>query len=241
MKHTKILFALFITASMSSCAQFNLDKAIKDVNSAVQGNGKLSNDDIIRGLKEALTVGSRNSADKASKPDGYYKNTLIKIAFPPEAQKMESTLRSIGMGSQVDQFVMTMNRAAEDAAKKAAPVFVNAITKMTINDGLTILKGSDNAATQYLKNTTSTPLKNEFKPIVQTSLNTVQITKYWTPLITAYNKVPFVTPMNPNLEEYVTQKAMDGLFTLVAQEELKIRKDPAARVSDILKKVFGQK
>lgn len=226
---------------MSSCAQIKLDQAIKDINNTVSGGGSLSNADIIKGLKEALTVGSRNSANKASVTDGYFKNTLIKIPFPKEAEKVESTVRSLGMNKQVDDFVMSLNRAAEDAAKKAAPVFVNAITKMTINDGVSILKGNNDAATQYLKRTTSTELKNQFKPIVQTSLNTVQVTKYWTPVISTYNKIPFVTQMNPNLEEYVTQKAIDGLFTLVAQEELKIRKDPAARVSDILKKVFGAK
>lgn len=226
---------------MSSCAQIKLDQAIKDINNTVSGGGSLSNADIIKGLKEALTVGSRNSANKASVTDGYFKNTLIKIPFPKEAEKVESTVRSLGMNKQVDDFVLSLNRAAEDAAKKAAPVFVNAITKMTINDGVSILKGNNDAATQYLKRTTSTELKNQFKPIVQTSLNTVQVTKYWTPVISTYNKIPFVTQMNPNLEEYVTQKAIDGLFILVAQEELKIRKDPAARVSDILKKVFGAK
>lgn len=241
MKISKILTGLFLMFVMSSCAQIKLDQAIKDINTTVSGGGSLSNADIIKGLKEALTVGSRNSANKASVTDGYFKNTLIKIPFPKEAEKVESTVRSLGMNKQVDDFVLSLNRAAEDAAKKAAPVFVNAITKMTINDGVSILKGNNDAATQYLKRTTSAELKNQFKPIVQTSLNTVQVTKYWTPLISTYNKIPFVTQMNPNLEEYVTQKAIDGLFTLVAQEELKIRKDPAARVSDILKKVFGAK
>lgn len=241
MKISKILTGIFLMLVMSSCAQIKLDQAIKDINNTVSGGGSLSNADIIKGLKEALTVGSRNSANKASVTDGYFKNTLIKIPFPKEAEKVESTVRSLGMNKQVDDFVLSLNRAAEDAAKKAAPVFVNAITKMTINDGVSILKGNNDAATQYLKRTTSTELKNQFKPIVQTSLNTVQVTKYWTPVISTYNKIPFVTQMNPNLEEYVTQKAIDGLFILVAQEELKIRKDPAARVSDILKKVFGAK
>lgn len=241
MKIGKILTGLFLMVAMSSCAQLKLDQAIKEINNTVSGGGSLSNADIIKGLKEALTVGSRNSASKASVTDGYFKNALIKIPFPKEAEKVESTVRSLGMNKQVDDFVLSLNRAAEDAAKKAAPVFVNAITKMTINDGVSILKGNNDAATQYLKRTTSTELKNQFKPIVQTSLNTVQVTKYWTPVISSYNKIPFVTQMNPNLEEYVTQKAIDGLFTLVAQEELKIRKDPAARVSDILKKVFGAK
>lgn len=240
MKSTKIIAALLLFANIGCKGQFDLDKSIKDVTGAVSGN-KLSNDDIIKGLKEALSVGSKNSSSKASKTDGYYKNPLIKIPFPKEAQQMESTLKSMGMTKQVDQFVLTLNRAAEDAAKKAAPIFLSAITKMTITDGMNILKGKDDAATQFLKSTTSSQLKSEFKPVITASLNKVKVTQYWNPLMTTYNKVPFVTRMNPNLDEYVTQKAMDGLFTLVAQEELKIRKDPAARVTDILKKVFGSR
>lgn len=240
MKLTKISIAVFLFLHIGSYAQINFNKTLHDITHSVS-TGKLSNDDIVKGLREALSVGSKNSAEKASKPDGYYKNPLIKIPFPKEAQQMETTLKNIGMRKQVDQFVMTMNRAAEDAAKKAAPIFLNAITRMTIKDGVNILKGKDDAATQYLKTSTSTQLKNEFKPIIKESLNKVQITKYWNPLMTSYNKVPFVKKMNPNLEDYVLQKAIDGLFTLVAQEELKIRKDPAARVTDILKKVFGSK
>lgn len=236
MKLFKTTVALFIIFSISGCAE--LEKAIKDVNTEYNNGGVLTNAEIIKGLKEALTIGSRNSAGNASKTDGYFLNPLIKIVFPPEAAKMESTLRNIGLGTQVDQFVMALNRAAEDAAKKAAPVFVNAITNMTITDGLNILRGSNDAATQYLKNTTSEQLKNEFNPIIQSSIDAVQVTKYWSPLVSAYNNIPLVTPVNPNLQAYVTQKALDGLFTLVAQEELKIRRDPAARVTAILKKVF---
>ncbi|MEP7171378.1 MAG: DUF4197 domain-containing protein [Bacteroidota bacterium] len=232
--------SVLLLASMTSCAQIKWDQAVKDATNVVNGGGSLSNDDIIKGLKEALSVGTKNSSASASKVDGYFKNPLIKIPFPKEAEQMESTLKSIGMGPQVDQFVMTLNRAAEDAAKKAAPVFLNAITKMTITDGLNILKGNKDAATQFLKNSTSAQLKNEFMPVVKASINKVQVTKYWNPLVTSYNKVPFVTRMNPNLDDYVTQKALDGLFTLVAQEEAKIRQNPAARVSDILKKVFAK-
>lgn len=199
----------------------------------------LSNDEIVNGLKEALTVGSNNSAAAASKVDGYYKHPVIKIPFPPEAKEMEDRLRSIGMNKQVDDFVMTMNRAAEEAAKEAAPVFVNAVKQMTITDGVKILKGKDDEATQYLKRTTSVELKGKFQPIVKRAIDKVQVTSYWNPLASAYDKIPFVTKVNPNLEDYVTQKALDGLFYLVAQEELKIRKDPVARVTDLLKKVFG--
>jgi hypothetical protein len=154
---------------------------------------------------------------------------------------MESTLRNIGMDKQVNTFVKTLNRAAEDAAKKAAPIFLSAITKMTISDGLKILRGKDTEATEYLKRSTSLALRNEFKPVIKTSLQKVQITKYWTPLVKKYNQVPFVTRMNPNLEEYVTDRAIEGLFKLIAVEETKIRKDPQARVTELLKEVFGKK
>jgi hypothetical protein len=152
---------------------------------------------------------------------------------------MRSTLMKMGMKKQVDDFEKQLNRAAEDAATKAAPIFLAAITKMTINDGLTILRGKDDEATQYLKRSTSAELSKQFRPIIAASLKKVQITKYWNPLFTTYNKVPFVKRVNPNLDDYVTQRAIEGLFKLVAQEETKIRKDPAARISDILKKVFG--
>jgi hypothetical protein len=200
----------------------------------------LSNEEIINGLKEALTVGANNSTSTASRLDGFFKNEAIKIPFPPETKNMESILRSMGLGSQVDKAVLTMNRAAETAAKDAAPIFINAIKSMSITDGLTILKGGNDAATNYLKSNTSTELINKLKPIIQKALQQVEITRYWNPLITTYDKVPFVEKMNPDLDAYVTDRALAGIFLLVAQEEAKIRKDPAARVSDTLRKVFGQ-
>ena len=251
MKKVSFSLAVVLIACMSACAQFNLgnlDKSVKnaekDLNKAVKNNGKkgsgLSNDDIVKGLKEALTIGSNNSAASASKTDGYFKHPVIKIPFPKDAEKVETTVRSVGMGAQVDKFVLTMNRAAEDAGKSAAPIFVDAVKNMTITDGLNILKGSNDAATIYLKNNTSTALKAKFKPIIKASIDKVEVTKYWTPLINAYNNVPFVDKINPDLNDYICNKALDGLFYLVAQEELKIRKDPAAQVTDILKKVFGK-
>lgn len=235
----KYIIAILLFTVTTSQAQININNVLNTVNSAL-GNG-LSNDDIVKGLKEALNVGSNKASASASKTDGFYKNSLIKIPFPKEASEMRSTLLKIGMKKQVEEFEKQLNRAAEDAAKKAAPIFVSAVTKMTINDGITILRGKDDEATQYLRKTTNTQLTNEFKPVISASLKKVQITKYWKPLITAYNKIPFVKKANPNLDDYVTTKATDGLFILVAQEETKIRKDPAARVSDILKKVFGGK
>lgn len=233
----KFLLLALLLSSLFSKAQVNINNILNSVNSTL-GNG-LSNADITKGLKEALNVGTKNATGKASKVDGYYKNNLIKIPFPSEAKDMRSTLMKMGMKKQVDDFEKQLNRAAEDAATKAAPIFLAAITKMTINDGLTILRGKDDEATQYLKKTTSAELSKQFRPIIAASLKKVQITKYWNPLFTTYNKVPFVKRVNPNLDDYVTQRAIEGLFKLVAQEETKIRKDPAARISDILKKVFG--
>ncbi len=243
MKKTLLTLAACSLSITFSLAQINLNDLGKKLENAAStatgGQTGLSNQDIISGLKEALTVGSKNSSEKASKLDGFMKNTKIKIPFPKEATEMESTLRSVGMGPEVDKFVLTLNRAAEDAAKEAAPIFRDAVTKMTISDGLGILKGADNAATSYLKNATSAELTAKFKPIIGASMNKVEVTRYWKPLATKYNKIPMARKVNPNLEEYVTKKAIEGLFVLVAEEEAKIRKDPAARVSDILKKVFG--
>ncbi len=250
MKRMNLGIAILMIACMSACAQINLgnlDKSVKnaenDVNNALKNNGKkgkgLSNDDIVNGLKEALTIGSKNSATSASKVDGYFLNPHIKIPFPKDAQNVENTAREVGMGPQVDKFVLTMNRAAEDAGKTVAPIFVDAVKHMTINDGMSILKGKDDAATMYLRTNTSGPLKEKFKPIIQSSIMKVEVTKYWRPLIENYNKIPFVEKINPDLNEYICNKALDGLFYLVAQEELKIRKDPFARVTELLKKVFG--
>lgn len=235
---------LLTSFTLQSCAQGINIKDIKNqventVNTVTGGNTNLSNDEIIRGLKEALNVGTNNSTAKASQLDGYYKNPLIKIPFPPEAQQVKTTVENLGMKPQVDKFVMTLNRAAEEAAKEAKPIFVNAITSMSIQDGLSILKGNDDAATQYLKSKTQAELNAKFSPVVKRAIQKVELTKYWKPIVTQYNKVPFVQKVNPDLDKYVTDKALEGLFKLVAEEETKIRKDPAARISDILRKVFG--
>lgn len=241
----RILLFAFLGISTGVFAQFNLKNAENSASQGInnltgkKGTTSLSNDDIIKGLKDALSVGSNNAGSSASKVDGFYKDSLIKIPFPPDAVKVQQTAVSLGMQSQVDAFIVSLNRAAEKAAIKAAPIFLNAITSMSINDGMNILKGPDNAATQYLQSKTSQQLHDAFLPIVKAAIDSVQVTKYWTPLAGAYNSIPMVTKVNPDLNEYVTQKALSGLFILLAAEELKIRKNPAARVDDILKKVFG--
>lgn len=197
--------------------------------------------EIASGLKEALRVGIDKGATQASALDGYFGNNLIKILFPPEAQRVESRLRQLGFGKQVDQFVLALNRSAEDAAKRAKPVFWKAITQMSIQDAVGILRGSDNAATEYLRRTAGQQLVAEFTPIIDSTLQKNNATRYYNTLAGTYNKLPFVQPVNANLTQYATNKAVDGLFILVAQEEKKIRENPVARVSDILKRVFGAK
>lgn len=236
--------ALIGCIAFASSCQINLNAAKDKIKKAVNTNtisGALSNDEVIKGLREALTIGTDNSSSLASRTDGFLKNPLIFIPFPPEAKIVKEKLTAIGMGDKVAKFEQTLNRAAEEAAKKAAPIFINAIKSMSISDGFTILKGTDTAATHYLKDKTTAELHDKFKPSVVEAIQKVQLTKYWSPLATAYNMIPGVQKQNPDLNEYVTQRAITGLFTLIAIEEAKIRKDPAAQVTDLLKKVFGKK
>jgi hypothetical protein len=171
--------------------------------------------------------------------DGYFKNPEIKIPFPPDVKKVETRIRQIGLGDEVDKFIMTLNRGAEDAAKEAKPIFITAIKSMTIQDAWGILKGEENAATQYLQRTTSSQLKEKFKPVIHNSLEKVNATKYYGDIVGTYNKIPLVEKVNPDLDDYATDKAIEGLFIMIAKEEKKIREDPVARTSALLKKVFG--
>jgi hypothetical protein len=216
-----------------------LEKVIQPTGSST-GAG-LTTTEIANGLKQALEVGISNGSAKASALDGYFKNPLLKIVFPPEAQKVATTLRQIGFTRQVDEFELSLNRAAEDAAKRAKPVFVKAITSMSIQDAIGILRGDSTAATQYLRRTSGQQLVAEFTPIVDSTLRKNNATRYYTDLVTTYNRLPLVQKVNPNLTEYATNRAVDGLFILVAQEEKKIRENPVARVTDLLKRVFGSK
>ncbi len=235
-----VIIAVMLYSCTASQIQETANAAKDALNTgSASGEKPLSNDEVISGLKEALTVGTNNSTAFASKVDGFYKNPSLFIVFPPEAQKVKDWALKVGMNSQVEKFEMTLNRAAEEASKGAAEVFVNAVKGMSISDGFAILKGADNAATQYLIDKTSAELKQKFTPVVQSAIDKVELTKYWNPIITAYNKVPLVEKQNPDLTAYVTDRAMQGLFKLIAEEELKIRKDPVARVTDILKRVFG--
>jgi hypothetical protein len=229
---------LLIILSVTAQAQINLKKIKKAI--GVESSS-LSKDEVAAGLKEALTKGISKGSEQVSKVDGYFKNPEIKIPFPDDVKHVEKKLRQVGMGAQVDKFILSLNRAAEDAAKESKPVFVAAIKGMTISDAMGILKGEDDAATQYLKKTTSTELHDKFNPVIKASLEKVDATKYYKDLIKAYNKIPLVDKVNPDLDEYATEKAMQGLFIMIAKEEKSIRDDPGARTTALLKKVFGAK
>ncbi|MEO6838372.1 MAG: DUF4197 domain-containing protein [Ginsengibacter sp.] len=226
------LISLIVSFSLNSC-----DTA-KNILSSVSGDGNLSNADVVSGLKEALKLGTDSATFQLTKLDGFYKDAMVKILMPPEAQNVEKTLRSVGMGSTVDKAILSMNRAAEDASKYVGNIFLNAITQMTIQDAFGILRGGNTAATNFLKEKTSAQLTIAFTPIVSKSLDQTNATKYWKDVFSLYNKFSN-TPVNTDLTSYVTQKALDGLFYNIGLEEQNIRKDPAARVTEILKKVFS--
>jgi hypothetical protein len=236
MKKIALSLVLILFGTISLFAQ--LDK-LKKAAKSIAGGGQLSSEEIANGLKEALTNGISKGSDIVSQLDGYFKNPEIKLPFPPEAQKAETKLRQIGMGAEVDKFILSLNRAAEDAAKEAKPIFVTAIRSMTIQDAAGILKGEQDAATKYLQKTTTSPLKDKFMPVVKNSLAKVDATKYYTDLINTYNKLPLVQKLNPNLDEYATDKAIQGLFVMIAKEEKNIRNNPGARTTELLRKVFG--
>lgn len=225
------LTGIFLLQSCQSSAQ------ITDLLKKVSTNPSTA--EITSGLKEALEKGTGISADRLSLQDGYLKNLDVKILFPEEAKSVEKTLRSIGLGSMCDQVITSLNRAAEDAAQEAKPIFTAAIKQMSFQDVQKILLGEQNAATMYFKTTTTDSLSAKFSPIIDTSLKKVDATKYWSDVMTRYNKVPLVKKVDTDLTAYVTQKAIDGLFVEIAKEELKIRESVGARTSPLLQKVFG--
>lgn len=234
---------LLITVSVFSLSILNAQILKSITDKLGSGSGKLgsglSTEEIASGLKEALQVGATKGSDKLSAVDGFFKDAAIKILMPEEAKKVEKTLRGMGLGAQVDDAILSMNRAAEDAAKSAAPIFINAIKGMSISDALGILQGGDFAATDYLKGKTTSALTEAFRPVIEKSLEKVNATKYWNTLFTTYNKFA-LQKINPDLTAYVTEKGLSGIFYQVGQEEQKIRKDPLARTSDLLKKVFAK-
>ena len=233
------LLVFILLAGCKSISSAQVDKVLKDFQNVVAPEEELTTEHVINGLKEALSQGVSTGSDQASQMDGYLKNSLIKIAFPPDAAKVESRLRQIGLGKEVDKFIVSLNRAAELAAVEAKPIFLDAIRSMTIEDAWAILRGDQHSATRYLKNTTSSQLKEKFQPIIRESLEQVHATRYYDDLVTTYNRIPLVKKVNPDLDEYATEQAIDGLFKLIAKEEANIRENPAARTTDLLRRVFG--
>jgi hypothetical protein len=237
----KILLGFILFALLISCDIIN--NTIQTIDVSNKGNAPaLTNDEVISGLKEALQVGIKNSVELTSITDGFLKNETIRLPFPQDAIKVKEKAIEFGLSGQVEKFETTLNRAAEEATKEALPIFKEAILTMSVQDGFTILKGGDGAATKFLKDQTTAKLVAAFSPKVKEATSKVKLTESWTPIINRYNQAMTLTggqKLNPDLDAYITEKAITGLFFMVEKEENKIRKDPAARVTDILMKVFG--
>lgn len=238
----KLKFALASLIIVSAVSCEVLDEAAKVITEPTTTTPALTNTEVISGLKEALNVGIQNSVSLTSITDGFLKNEAIRLPFPPDALKIKEKAIEWGMQGQVDKIETTLNRAAEEATKEALPIFKDAILNMSVQDGFAILNGGNGAATKYLKDNTRAKLTAAFSPKVKEAISKVKLTEYWDPVATKYNqamKFSGGTQIETDLNKYVTERAIDGLFHMVEQEENKIRQDPAARVTDILVKVFG--
>ena len=221
-------------------AKFGFEDILKDAKKAVGLGGEMSESKIIEGLKEALEIGTSNAVKLVSKMDGYYGNPQIKIPLPDSVKKVEKALRAVGYGSKVDAFELSMNRAAEKAAPEAKALFMDSIKQMSFEDARKILNGRDNEATLYFEDKTRHKLTEIFKPIVHSSMSQVGVTRQYQALDAKVRTIPFTESLSFDLDQYVTDGSLDGLFFMLAEEERKIRQDPAARVTDLLKEVFGQ-
>lgn len=229
----KLLLLILVGTTFSGCAE------LQQISNQLPGVLNQSNYDIASGLKEALNNGVTKEVSKLTATDGFYKNQLVKILLPEELQKVDAGLRKIGLGSLADEGLRAINRTAEDAVKQATPIFVDAIKGMSFNDAKTILLGNDSAATSYLQSSTSTALYSKFNPVIRNSYAKVGADKVWLNIITKYNAIPFVKKVNPDLTDYTTTKAMEGVFKMIAVEEKDIRTNLSARTSDLLKRVFA--
>ena len=233
-----LLLGLFIFFTNILSAQINFEKLKQVANTAEEVINPTTKDEVVKGIKEALIVGAKNSVLNASEKGGFNNNSLIKISFPKSTGKMKDILIKVGMRSQVDNLEFVLNEAAEEASFFAKEILVNAVKKMTVNNAIAILNGSDHDATLYLKKQTSREIYVKFHPIVKESIEKVKLGKYWNILIERYNQIPLTKKVNTDLAEYVTIETIEGLFLLISQEEKNIRNNPQARVSDILQKVF---
>jgi hypothetical protein len=230
-----IVMVILLTALPASA---QLDRIFKGLGVGQQSG--LSDAKIGSGLKEALKVGTENTVNLAGRLDGYFLNQAIKILMPEKLRNLEKGLRAVGYGQQIDEFVLSMNRAAERAAPFAKAIFWDAIGEMTFEDARRILSGNETAATDYFKGKTSDKLTVVFKPIVDKAMNEVGVTRQYKELVGRYESIPFVKKEKFDLDNYVVTKALDGLFHVLGEEEKKIRTDPAARVTDLLREVFGK-
>jgi len=230
----KYLFSLILTVSLL----FTQCDVLQELQVPV--TGRLTKDEIVQGLKEALKVGTTNAIKVLARENGFYLDQEVKIPFPQEVEYVEQKLRALGLHSMLDNFIEQMNHAAEKAVSKAGPVFYDAIRKMTITDALGILNGPDNAATEYFRKKTYQQLVVAYKPDISQVLHQTHLSDNWEKVTTAYNKIPFTKKVETDLPQYVTEKTIDGLFTKLAHEEKLIRTDPKARVTEILRKVFAE-
>ncbi|OGQ78195.1 MAG: hypothetical protein A3F90_07725 [Deltaproteobacteria bacterium RIFCSPLOWO2_12_FULL_60_19] len=230
-----IVITMFLLGPVPACAQLeNLFKG------SALGQPTASDAKAASGLKEALRIGTENAVNLTGKTDGYFGNPAIKIPMPDKLRPVERAMRGIGMGSRVDEFVLSLNRAAERAAPAAKQIFWDAVTEITFDDARKIVAGSDTAATEYFKAKTSDKLAAAFRPVVETAMNEAGATKKYKEMVGRYQSIPFVKHVTVDIDEYVVGKALDGLFHVLGEEEKKIRTNPAARVTDLLKEVFGK-
>jgi len=229
----KKIFLFLIVFQLLGCGELQ-----QVINQLPQGTSGIGNVEIASGLREALDMGIDKQVTKLTKENGFFRNELVKILLPPELQKVDKTLRDVGLGKLADEGLKVLNRAAEDAVGEATPIFINAVKGITFNDAKTILLGNDNAATQYLTNATKTALYDKFNPVVKNSFEKVGAAKIWRNLITKYNNIPLTKNVNPDLTDYVTQEALNGVYTMIAVEEKEIRTKVSSRTTDLLKKVF---
>jgi hypothetical protein len=255
----KIVLSLICAAGMPMLAQA---QSVGDILNKINGSGSksssgsssstssgqstplsfLGNSEIASGLQEALKVGAKNATANLMKTNGFFGNSLIKILMPPQVQQIEAKLRQFGLGSVADKAILAMNRAAEDASGKALPILTNAITSMSIQDGVSILKGGNTAATDYLRGKTTAQLTDAFRPVISASMNKYNVEQLWANVFSTYNKLPIIKDkVNTDITGYVTERALSGVFTTIGQEEKKIRQDPAGTANNLITRVFTAK
>ncbi len=230
----KRILLCFLVFQFFGCAELQ-----QVVNQLPQGTPGIGNAEIAQGLREALNFGIEKQVNKLTAKDGFFKNDLVKILLPDELKKVDKTLRDVGLGKLADEGLRILNRAAEDAVKEATPIFIDAVKGITFNDAKQILLGNDGAATSYLEGSTRSKLNAKFTPIIKNSFSKVGADKIWENIITKYNNLPLTNDVNPDLTDYTTEEALDGVFTMIAVEEKEIRTKISSRTTDLLRKVFA--